>query len=374
MKFIDLKRQYMKLEKEINSNIQKVLEHENFIMGPEVLELEKNLAEYTGRKYAFTCSSGTDALVIPLMAYDLEKTDAVFVPSFTFFASAESVNLAGGTPVFVDVTDDFLLDCDDLENKIQRTLDEGKLTPKGIIAVSLFGQVCDFEATTKIAKKYGLFVLEDAAQSMGASRFERKSGSFGDVSATSFFPAKPLGCYGDGGAIFTDDDGMAGKIKSIRVHGQGTGRYDNVRIGVNGRLDTLQAAILLPKLKILDKEIKMRQDVAQAYTEQLQEYFVTPKILTGNQSAWAQYTLLAANEKQRDMIVEKMKQKDVPIMVYYATPLHLQGAYAYLNCSPKDAENSCRLSKRVFSVPMYPYMEKDEIVGICDLLRDIVLS
>lgn len=372
MKFIDLKKQYMKLENEINANIQTVLEHEKFIMGPEVLELEKALAEYTGRKYAYTCSSGTDALVIPLMAYELMETDAVFVPSFTFFASAESINLAGGTPVFVDVTDDFLMDCNDLENKIQRTLDEGKLVPKGIIAVSLFGQICDFDAITKIAKKYNLFVLEDAAQSMGAGRFDRKSGSFGDVSATSFFPAKPLGCYGDGGAIFTDDDELAEKIKSIRVHGQGNGRYDNVRIGVNGRMDTLQAAVLLPKLKILDEEIKMRQNVAKTYTEQLQEYFVTPKILNGNESAWAQYTLLAENEEQRNQIVEKMKESDIPIMVYYATPLHMQTAYAYLGYKPTDVENAYRLSKRVFSIPMYPYLEMEDILKICNLLKNIV--
>ena len=212
MKFIDLKRQYERLENEINANIKKVLGHESFIMGPEIEELENMLAKYTGRKYAYTCSSGTDALVIPLMAYKLEKTDAVFVPSFTFFASAESVNLAGGTPVFVDIKDDFLINCDDLEHRIQRTLDEGKLVPRGIIAVNLFGQICNFTEIEKIAEKYNLFILEDAAQSMGASRYGKKSGAFGDVSATSFFPAKPLGCYGDGGAIFTDDDELAEKI------------------------------------------------------------------------------------------------------------------------------------------------------------------
>ncbi len=371
MKFIDLRRQYEKLENEINENIQKVLEHEQFIMGPEVAELERELAEYTGRKYAFTCSSGTDALVIPLMSYGLKKTDAVFVPSFTFFASAESVNLAGGTPVFVDSKTDFLLDCEDLECRIKRTIAEGKYVPRGIIAVNLFGQVCDFDEIGRIAQKYNLFVLEDAAQSMGAARYGRKSGSFGDVSATSFFPAKPLGCYGDGGAIFTDDDELAEKIKSIRVHGQGSGRYDNVRIGLNGRMDTLQAAILQPKLKILDEEIGLRQNVAEGYTQLLSDSFLTPKVLEGNISAWAQYTLLADSEAQRSQIVEGMKDAGIPIMVYYATPLHMQGAYSYLGYADTDVENALELSRRVFSLPMYPYLNKDEIVGICNRLKSI---
>ncbi len=369
MKFIDLRRQYEKLENEINANIQKVLEHEQFIMGPEVEELERALAKYTGRKYAYTCSSGTDALVIPLMAYELEKTDAVFVPSFTFFASAESVNLAGATPIFVDSKNDFLLDCEDLECRIKKTIAEGKYVPRGIIAVNLFGQVCDFDEIGRIARKYNLFVLEDAAQSMGAARCGRKSGSFGDVSATSFFPAKPLGCYGDGGAIFTDDDELASKIKSIRVHGQGGGRYDNVRIGLNGRMATLQAAILQPKLKILDEEIDLRQKVAEHYTRLLREQFTTPQVLEGNISAWAQYTLLADSEAQRNQIVEGMKDKGIPIMVYYATPLHMQTAYRYLGYADTDVENASGLSKRVFSLPMHPYLNEDEIVDICNQLN-----
>lgn len=372
MKFIDLRRQYEKLENEINANIQKVLEHEQFIMGPEVEELEGELAKYTGRKYAYTCSSGTDALVIPLMAYELEKTDAVFVPSFTFFASAESVNLAGATPIFVDSKNDFLLDCEDLECRIKKTIAEGKYVPRGIIAVNLFGQICDFDEIGRIAQKYNLFVLEDAAQSMGATCFGRKSGSFGDVSATSFFPAKPLGCYGDGGAIFTDDDTLAEKIKSIRVHGQGNGRYDNVRIGLNGRMDTLQAAILQPKLKILDEEIDLRQNVAEHYTRLLRESFTTPQILEGSVSAWAQYTLLADNEAQRNQIVEGMKAKGVPIMVYYATPLHMQTAYSYLGYADTDVENALSLSRRVFSLPMHPYLKEDEIVNICNQLKLVV--
>ena len=237
--------------------------------------------------------------------------------------------------------------------------------------VNLFGQVCDFDEIGRIAQKYNLFVLEDAAQSMGAARYGRKSGSFGDVSATSFFPAKPLGCYGDGGAIFTDDDELAEKIKSIRVHGQGSGRYDNVRIGLNGRMDTLQAAILQPKLKILDEEIGLRQNVAEGYTQLLSDSFLTPKVLEGNVSAWAQYTLLADSEAQRSQIVEGMKDAGIPIMVYYATPLHMQGAYSYLGYADTDVENALELSRRVFSLPMYPYLNKDEIVGICNRLKSI---
>ncbi len=369
MKFIDLRRQYEKLGNEINANIQKVLEHEQFIMGPEVEELEGELANYTGRKYAYTCASGTDALVIPLMAYELEKTDAVFVPSFTFFASAESVNLAGGTPVFVDSNNDFLIDCEDLERRIKKTIAEGKYVPRGIIAVNLFGQVCDFDEIGRIARKYNLFVLEDAAQSMGAAHCGRKSGSFGDVSATSFFPAKPLGCYGDGGAVFTDDDELAAKIKSIRVHGQGSDRYSNVRIGLNGRMDTLQAAILQPKLRILDAEIGLRQNVAKHYTRLLSGSFTTPQVSEGNVSAWAQYTLLADSEAQREQIVEGMKSKGIPIMVYYATPLHMQAAYRYLGYAKADVENAAALSKRVFSLPMHPYLEEEEIVDVCNQLK-----
>ena len=279
--------------------------------------------------------------------------------------------ISGGTPVFVDSKTDFLLDCEDLECRIKRTIAEGKYVPRGIIAVNLFGQVCDFDEIGRIAQKYNLFVLEDAAQSMGAARYGRKSGSFGDVSATSFFPAKPLGCYGDGGAIFTDDDELAEKIKSIRVHGQGSGRYDNVRIGLNGRMDTLQAAILQPKLKILDEEIGLRQNVAEGYTQLLSDSFLTPKVLEGNISAWAQYTLLADSEAQRSQIVEGMKDAGIPIMVYYATPLHMQGAYSYLGYADTDVENALELSRRVFSLPMYPYLNKDEIVGICNRLKSI---
>lgn len=372
MQFIDLKRQYDKLEKEVNKRIQTVLNHQKFIMGPEIIELEEQLAKYTGRKYAFVCASGTDALVIPLMAYELKKTDAIFVPTFTFFASGESVVLAGGTPVFVDSGKDFNMDCQNLEQQIKKVIKEGKLTPRGIMTVDLFGQACDYDEIQRIAKKYQLFVIEDGAQSMGGEYKGKKTGSFGDVSATSFFPAKPLGCYGDGGAIFTDNEEMAQKICSIRVHGQGSDRYDNVRIGVNGRMDTLQAAILLPKLAILDEEIQNRQNIARIYIEELQEIFKIPIINACKLSAWAQFTLLAKDEIQRDKIVEKMKEHDVPIMVYYRVPLHMQTAFSSLGYCEEDFPQAMELSKRVFSVPMHPYLTKDEIIEICHQLKEIV--
>lgn len=372
MQFIDLKRQYDKLEKEINQGIHNVLKHQKFIMGPEIAELEAKLGQYTGRKHVFTCASGTDALLIPLMAYGLNKTDAVFVPSFTFFASGESVSLAGGTPIFVDVGEDFNIDCKDLERQIAKVLQEGKLNPRGIMAVDLFGQTCDYEKIQEIADKYHMFVIEDGAQSMGGEHKGKKNGSFGNVSATSFFPAKPLGCYGDGGAIFTDDDELAEKIYSIRVHGQGTSRYDNVRIGVNGRMDTLQAAILLPKLKILDKEIQARQIVAQTYMHELEGIFELPVIDEEKVSAWAQFSLLAKDKVQRDEIVQKMKEWNIPIMVYYVLPLHMQTAYKDCGYKNGDLPRAEEFSERIFSVPMHPYLTKDEIVEISDKLKEIV--
>jgi len=371
MQFIDLKRQHDRIGDEIGRRMHAVMEHQKFIMGPEVAELEAALAEYTGRKYAFTCSSGTDALVIPLMAYELKETDAVFVPAFTFFASAESVSLAGGTPVFVDSAEDFNMDLQDLECKILKVLKEGKLTPRGIIAVDLFGQACDYDAIGKLAEKYHLFVIEDAAQSMGGSFKGSRNCAFGDVSATSFFPAKPLGCYGDGGAIFTDDDALAGLIASIRVHGKGSDKYDNVRIGMNGRLDTLQAAVLLPKLAILDDEIARRQEIAAFYKRELEGVFELPAVAEDRISAWAQFTLLADNEEQRDRIIEEMKGHEIPIMVYYSCPMHMQTAYRHLGYEPADLPRALDFSKRVFSVPMHPYLTEEEVITICRCLKDV---
>lgn len=371
MQFIDLDRQYERIEKQIRENIDRVLCHKQFIMGKEVEELENSLADYTGRRYVFTCSSGTDALVIPLMAYELHQEDVVFVPSFTFYASAESVNLAGGTPIFVDSDETYNMSPTDLEEKICLVLEEGKYTPRGIIAVDLFGVPADYKEIQRIADKYGLFVIEDAAQSFGAVRNGIKAGKFGDVSATSFFPAKPLGCYGDGGAIFTDNEVLAKKIYSIRVHGQGENKYDNVRIGMNGRLDTLQAAVLLAKLTVFEEEIQLRQKVAERYTRHLGHDFKVPIIPEGVTSVWAQYSLLTESEKVRNKIIESLKEKEIPIMIYYPIPLHKQKAYQKQN--KELSLQVCEMyGNCIFSVPMYPYLKEGEIDYICDSLLNAI--
>lgn len=369
MQFIDLHRQYDKIKEDVDSRLKKVIDEKHFIMGPEIAELEEKLAKYTGRKYCLTCSSGTDALVIPLLAYELKETDAVFVSSFTFFASAESINIAGATPVFIDSDETYNMDPQKLQEAIKKTLDEGKLTPKVIIPVDIFGLPADYNRILPIAEKYGLFVLEDAAQGFGGMLDRKRACSFGDVSATSFFPAKPLGCYGDGGAIFTDDEQLYKKMHSIRVHGQGSSRYDNVRIGMNGRMDTIQAAVLLSKLEIFDEELKKKDEVAKLYTELLKDYFVTPVIPENCVSSYAQYTLLAKDEKQRDAIVEGMKQFDIPIMVYYAVPMHMQTAYRYLGYKVGGLPVCENFSKRVFSLPMHAYLTIQEITDITEKLK-----
>lgn len=368
MKFIDLDRQYNIVGKEIEERMRHVIENKQFIMGPEIGELENALAGYTGRKHAITCASGTDALVIPLMALELEKKDAVFVPAFTFFASAESVVLAGATPVFVDCDSSYNMDTDNLIVQIEKVLNEGKLVPRGIIPVDLFGQPADYEALEKIAEKYDLFILEDAAQGFGGIYKGKKACSFGKVSATSFFPAKPLGCYGDGGAIFTDDDEFAEKLKSVRVHGMGTDRYDNIRIGLNGRMDALQAAVVIPKLKIFDEEMEKRNKVAKRYTENLKDDFIVPVISEDKVSSWAQFSLLAETKEQREKILEKMKEKEIPIMIYYPIPMHLQTAFQYLGYRKGDLPQCEDYADRIFSIPMHPYLTEEEIDFVSEAL------
>lgn len=372
MDFIDLGRQYERIKEEVDTGIRRVIDSRHFIMGPEIVELEKNLANFTGRKFCLTCGSGTEALQIPLMAFELKKTDAVFVPSFTFFASAESISLAGATPVFVDIDDTFNISVDSLRNEIERVINEGILTPKGIIPVDLFGRSANYDKIIPIAQKYNLFVLEDAAQGFGGKLHNRRNGSFGDVSATSFFPAKPLGCYGDGGAIFTDDEKLYNKMKSIRVHGSGSNRYDNVRIGLNGRMDTIQAAVVLAKLDIFENELDARQNVAKWYSEELKDFFVIPRVDKDYYSAWAQYTLLAKDESERDMVVQKMKENDIPVMIYYPIPLHEQSSYKSLGYGNVVLPNCSSIAKRVFSLPMHPYLKYEEVKYICNTLKSII--
>ena len=372
MDFIDLGRQYEVIKEEIDKGIKKVIDSRRFIMGPEIAELEEKLALFTGRKYCLTCGSGTEALQIPLMAYELKKTDAVFVPSFTFFASAESVNLSGATPVFVDIDDSFNMSASSLETEIIRVLKEGKLSPKGIIPVDLFGRSANYDAIIPIAEKYNLFILEDAAQGFGGSLHGKRNGSFGIVSATSFFPAKPLGCYGDGGAIFTDDDDLYSRMKSIRVHGMGANRYDNVRMGMNGRMDTIQAAVLLAKLKVFENELTARQKVAKWYNEALEGSFILPKVDPEYYSAWAQYTIKAKNENERAKIIAGMKEENIPVMIYYPIPLHEQTAYKKLGYNNVMLPNCSQAAKQVLSLPMHPYLKQSEVQHISEVLKSLI--
>ena len=371
MNFIDLGRQYECIKEKVDAGIKNVVESQHYIMGPEVKELEEQLAKFAGSKYCLTCSSGTEALIIPLMAYKLEKTDAVFVPSFTFFASAESINLAGGTPVFVDSDRTFNMDPESLKREIACVKAEGKLNPRGLIIVDLFGRSANYDELLPIAEENGLFVLEDAAQGFGGSLHGKRNGSFGDVAATSFFPAKPLGCYGDGGAIFTDNEKLYNLMHSIRVHGQGSDKYDNVRLGLNGRMDTIQCAVVLAKLTVFEDELKARQDVADWYDKYLDASFDRPLRDKEYFSAWAQYTVLAKDEEQRSKIVAGMKEKDIPVMIYYPIPLHQQTAYKNLGYGDVSLPYCESVAKRVFSLPMHPYLKEEEVKQICEALNSV---
>lgn len=373
MEFIDLHAQYLQLKDEINANIQKVLDHGKYIMGPEVFELEDQLADYVGVQHCITCANGTDALQMVLMAWDIKAGDAVFVPSFTFMSTAEVVSLQGATPVFTDIDiKTFNMSVESLEKQIKKVLAEGKLAPKAIIPVDLFGQPADYDKIMKLAKKYNLLVLEDAAQGFGSSIEGMKACSFGDAATTSFFPAKPLGCYGDGGAIFTDNDELAELLKSIRIHGKGTEKYDNIRIGLNSRLDTIQAAILLPKLKAFKKyELQKRNEIAYRYTESLKDKYTTPFVLDNMQSSWAQYTLLLNNEEERNALQLKLKEHNIPSMIYYPKPLHLQTCYKDFGHSEGYLVNAEKASKCVLSLPMSPWIDRHDLEKvICKVLNN----
>lgn len=373
MEFIDLHAQYLQLKDEINANIQKVLDHGKYIMGPEVFELEDQLADYVGVQHCITCANGTDALQMVLMAWDIKAGDAVFVPSFTFMSTAEVVSLQGATPVFTDIDiKTFNMSVESLEKQIKKVLAEGKLAPKAIIPVDLFGQPADYDKIMKLAKKYNLLVLEDAAQGFGGSIEGMKACSFGDAATTSFFPAKPLGCYGDGGAIFTDNDELAELLKSIRIHGKGTEKYDNIRIGLNSRLDTIQAAILLPKLKAFKKyELQKRNEIAYRYTESLKDKYTTSFVLDNMQSSWAQYTLLLNNEEERNALQLKLKEHNIPSMIYYPKPLHLQTCYKDFGHSEGYLVNAEKASKCVLSLPMSPWIDRHDLEKvICKVLNN----
>ncbi|TSI04321.1 DegT/DnrJ/EryC1/StrS aminotransferase family protein [Lysinibacillus sp. BW-2-10] len=368
MEFRDLKAQYERYKQEIDAAIQNVITNANFIGGNEVKELEEQLAHYIEVKHCITCANGTEAMSLVLMAWGIKQSDAVFVPDFTFFSTGEVVSFCGATPVFVDVDrDTFNIDTVKLEKAIVKTLEEGQLTPKVIIPVDLFGLPANHIEIERIAKKYNLLVLEDGAQGFGGNINGKKACSFGNAATTSFFPAKPLGCYGDGGAIFTNDDNLAALISSLKIHGKGQDKYDNVRIGVNSRLDTIQAAILKVKLKaFIDHELDDVNGVYQLYTEKLKGIVETPYIPESYYSSFAQYTIKLKNKEQRDGLQAYLKEHDIPSMVYYVKPMHQQGAFANLGYDDIDFDVTNKLCDTVLSLPMYPYISINDIKFVCN--------
>ncbi len=384
MHFIDLAAQQRRIRKQIEANITTILDHGQYVMGPEIKELEKRLSEYVGVKHAIGCGSGTDALLMALMAIDVGPGDAVFTSPFTFIATAEVISLLGATPVFVDIDPKtYNIDPAKLELAIRAvssddpdlhplpiTHRQSPLTPKGIIAVDLFGLPADYGKIDAIAENEKLIVIEDAAQSFGAEIDGTRSGAFGHIACTSFFPAKPLGAYGDGGMGFTDDDNLSDIMQSLRVHGKGHHKYDNVRIGVNGRLDTIQAGILLAKFDIFPEEIELRQQIAGRYGEFLgsADTLIPPYLPPNCKSAWAQYSILAENSDHRTALQERLKAAQIPTAIYYPKPLHLQPAFSNLGYKDGDFPISEDCSDRIFSLPMHPYLMKTDQAKIAELL------
>jgi dTDP-4-amino-4,6-dideoxygalactose transaminase len=386
MQFVDLAAQQKRIRHKIDSNISAILDHGKYIMGPEIQQLEKRLADYAGVKHAIGCASGTDALLMALMAYQVGPGDAIFTSPFTFIATAEVISLLGATPVFVDIDPQtFNIDPAKLDRAVRAvknndpsihplpiTNDHSPITPKGIIPVDLFGLPADYSRIENIAKKEDIFVIEDAAQSFGAEIKGTRACAFGNIACTSFFPAKPLGCYGDGGMCFTDDDCLAEIMQSVRVHGKGHHKYDNVRIGVNGRLDTLQAGILLAKFDIFPEEITLRRQVAARYTELLgsHPHLTQPAILHDYKSAWAQYSILAKDSAYRAAVQNKLKEAQIPTAIYYPKPLHLQSAFSDLGYKNGDFPVSEDCSDRIFSLPMHPYLSEENQLKIARSIED----
>ncbi|WP_366656150.1 DegT/DnrJ/EryC1/StrS family aminotransferase [Fodinicurvata sp. EGI_FJ10296] len=368
--FIDLAAQQARLKDDIDRRIAAVLAHGRYILGPEVAEFETALADFCGARHAVACSNGTDALSMALRAWGIGPGDAVFVPSFTFIATAEAVSLVGATPVFVDVErDSFNLDTASLSSAIDSTTD---LRPRAVIPVDLFGLPAGHKAIATIAARHDLLILDDAAQGFGGRLDGRAVGTFGHATSTSFFPAKPLGCYGDGGAVLTDDADLADRLRSIRVHGKGNNKYDNVRIGLNARLDTMQAAILLSKLSIFADELEARQRVAARYTDALAHSAVTPPMVPpGAWSAWAQYTILT---DRRDDLVAACQARGVPTQIYYPIPMHRQTGYRHYPQAPQGCPNADWLAERAISLPMHPYLSEADQDRVIDAIRAVGAS
>lgn len=373
IRFRDLHRQYNKYKDEIDYAMHSVANQGDFILGNDVKLFEKELSEYVGVKHVISCANGTDAMTLVLMAWDIGENDAVFVPSFTFFATAEVVTLRGATPIFVDVDKStFNLSALSLIEAINYAK-KINLRPKVIIPVDLFGLPANYEEIESIAKEYGLLILEDSAQGFGGSIKGKLNCSFGHAATTSFYPAKPLGCYGDGGAIFTNDDDLATQLFSLRAHGVGSHRYDNVRIGLNSRLDTLQAAILRVKLKaFISHELSDVNSVARTYDEKLIDHVCIPSIPSGYVSSYAQYTIILANLSEREFVIKSLAEVEIPTMIYYPKPLHLQKAFDYLDEQDNCLYNSEELSNQVLSLPIHPYMKMDEIEYVSNVLINAV--
>lgn len=363
MQFRDLKSQYNHIKETVDANIQEVINDSNFIQGNQVKELEEKLADYVGVKHCITCANGTDALQLALMAWEIGSGDAVFVPDFTFFSSGEVVSAVGATPIFVDVdSDTYNISISSLVKMIEKVVNDGIYKPRVIVAVDLFGQPADYNELRKVADKYGMYILEDSAQGFGGMLGDKRDCSFGDISTTSFFPAKPLGCYGDGGAVFTDNSEWDELIRSYKVHGKGSSKYDNIRIGMNSRLDTIQAAILLAKLPVFaGEELENEQKIALKYTEKLKEYVKVPVIRDGFYSSWAQYTIQLKNSQMRYGLQKYLKDLGIPAMVYYQKPMHLQKAFDNSLYDDADYPNTNRLCDTVLSLPFHPYMSDEDI-------------
>tara|TARA_X000000368_G_scaffold10192_1_gene8096 strand:+ start:7452 stop:8579 length:1128 start_codon:yes stop_codon:yes gene_type:complete len=371
MKFIDLEKQYNVIKNPLAKSFDNILQNTSFIMGSHVQELESKLASYAGVKHCISCSSGTDAILMALMSINVKRGDAVFLSSFTYIATAEVVTLLGATPVFVDSYDSsFNMSHDDLKERISAVKSEGQLNPKAIIAVDIFGLPARYRLIEEIAQENNLIVIEDAAQSFGSKIGDKQAGSFGLIGTTSFFPAKPLGCYGDGGAIFTDDDNLKNILQSIRIHGKGEDKYDNVRTGINGRLDTIQAAVLIEKLKIFDNELIARNNIAEKYSKELSQFLKVQYIPKNYMCSWAQYSLLCNDEDDRNNIMEYLKSYNIPTMIYYKKPMHMQATYKHLNYKSTDLPVSNELRKKIFSIPMHPYLSNDESSFIIKKIRD----
>lgn len=371
LKFIDLEKQYEVIKTELDKKLAELFIRQDFILGKDVDILEKRLSEYVGVKHCITCSNGTDALSMPLMILKLGKGDAVFVPTFTFFSSAEVIAQRGATPIFVDCdSKTFNMDMDKLEEAIKAVIEEGRLKPRMIIPVDLFGLSADYDRVIQLADKYKLYVLEDGAQGFGATYKGKQVCSFGDFSTTSFFPAKPLGCYGDGGAIFTNDDDWASQLRSVRVHGKGKTKYENNRLGLNARLDTIQAAALNCKLDIFADELKARNSAAERYNRLIGEHIQKPYIPDGYTSIYAQYTVILPDYVDRSQLMESMRSQGIPTMIYYERPLHLQKALAYLGYKQGDFPIAEKISSRALSLPMHPYLTEDEIEMIAHALNE----